>query len=75
MEWRVLRISERLDISFEEAEKTIKDIDKKRKAFREYFEGKNTDYTWFDITLNSMTLSVEETVAIIIKAMEKRKLI
>lgn len=75
IDWRVLRVAERNSISFEEAEKNIKDIDKKRKAFREYFEGKNTDYTRFDITLNCMTLSVEEMVHIIIKAMVTRKLV
>ena len=52
-----------------------KDTDKKRKQFREYFEGKNTDYTQFDLTLNCMTLSIEEIVKIILKTAEIRKLI
>lgn len=74
LEWRTLRIAEKFDFSFEEAEKTILDIDKKRKAFREYFEGRNTDYTWFDLTFNCMTMSVEEIVGIILKAIDIRKL-
>lgn len=75
LQWRILRIAEKYELSFEEAEKTTLDIDKKRKAFREYFEGRNTDYTWFDLTFNCMTMSVEEIVGIIIKAAEVRKLI
>lgn len=75
LEWRVLRTSEKQCLSLEEAEKYTLDIDKKRKQFREYFEGKDTDYTRFDLTFNCMTLSVEEIVQIILKAVEIRKLI
>jgi cytidylate kinase len=75
MEWRVLRVSEKHELSLEEAERYAKDIDKKRRQFREYFEGKNTDYTQFDLTFNCMTLSIEEIVKIILKAAEVRKLI
>jgi len=75
LEWRVLRVSEKQCFSLEEAEKYIIDVDKKRKQFREYFEGKNTDYTQFDLTFNCMTLSVDEIVRIIIKACEIRKMI
>jgi len=75
LEWRIIRASEKHNISLEEAEKMTKDIDKKRKQFREYFEGKNTDYTQFDLTINCMTLSIDEIVKIILKAAEIRKLI
>lgn len=75
LQWRILRNAEKYNLSFEEAEKTIAEIDKKRKAFREYFEGKNTDYTWFDLTFNCMTMSVEEIVSVVIEAMEVRGLI
>ncbi|MBN1115708.1 MAG: cytidylate kinase-like family protein [Bacteroidales bacterium] len=75
MEWRKVQVAQKDNLSLEEAEKHIIDIDKKRKQFREYFEGKNTDYTWFDITFNCMTQSVEEIVSIITKAVEVRKLL
>ena len=75
LEWRVLRTSAKHNISLEAAEQYALDIDRKRKQFREFFEGKNTDYTRFDITLNSMTLSIDETVNIILKSAEIRKLI
>lgn len=75
LEWRVVRIAEKYDKSFEEAEKMIRDTDKNRKEFREYFEGKNTDYTQFDITFNCMTLSTKEISSIILRAIEERNLL
>ena len=75
LEWRVLRTSEKHCLSLEEAEKYTLDIDRKRKQFRDYFEGKNTDYTSFDLTFNCMTMSAEEIVHIIMKTIEIRKLI
>jgi cytidylate kinase len=73
--WRILRVSEKQSLSLEEAEKFAKDVDNKRRQFRENFQGKNTDYTQFDLTFNCMTLSVEEIVKIIVKATEVRQLI
>jgi cytidylate kinase len=75
LEWRVLRVSEKHELSLADAEKFANDIDKKRKQFREYFEGKNTDYTQFDLTFNCMTLSIDEIVRIIVKAVEIRNLL
>jgi len=75
LEWRALRISETKNISIEEARELAEDIDLKRKQFREYYAGKDTDYNWFDVTFNSMTLSVEEIVETILKMLELRKFI
>jgi cytidylate kinase len=75
LEWRVLRTSEKHNIPLDEARKYVYDIDKKRKQFRNFFEGKNSDYTWFDITFNCMSLSIDEIVGIVIKAVEARSLI
>jgi cytidylate kinase len=75
LEWRVLRVSAKFNMELEEAERYTLDIDRKRKLFRDYFEGKNTDYTRFDLTFNCMTLSIDEIVNIILKAAEVRKLI
>jgi cytidylate kinase len=74
LEWRVLRASAKFNMELEEAERYTLDIDRKRKLFRDYFEGKNTDYTRFDLTFNCMTLSIDEIVNIILKAAEVRKL-
>jgi cytidylate kinase len=75
LEWRALRTSAKLDLPIEEAEQYALDIDRKRKQFREFFEGKNTDYTRFDLCFNCMTLSIDEIVKIIIRAAEIRNLI
>ncbi len=75
LEWRTLRIAETFKVSMEEARKTAIDIDKKRNDFRDYFQGKETDYTWFDLRLNCMSFTIEEIVHIIVKAAEIKKLI
>lgn len=75
LDWRILRVAENYHISHAEARKTAIEVDKKRKEFREYFQGKETDYTRFDLTFNCMTFRIEEVVQIILKAAEVRKLV
>jgi cytidylate kinase len=75
LEWRSLMISERYDLSFADARKSIIEMDKKRQRFRESFEGRNTDYTWFDVTFNRMSLTENEIIETIIKMMETKNLI
>ncbi len=75
MEWRTVRIAENFKISHDEAKKAAMDVDKKRKEFRDYFQGKDTDYTRFDLTINCMTFSIEEIVHIILRVAEIRKLV
>jgi len=75
LDWRTLRVAENYHVSQTEARKTVIEVDKKRKKFREYFQGKNTDYTRFDLIFNCMTFSIEEIVQIILKAAEVRKLV
>lgn len=75
LEWRTVRISENFKISPEEAKKAAIDVDKKRKEFREYFQGKDSDYTRFDLTVNCMSFSIEEIVHIILRVAEIRKLV
>lgn len=74
-EWRAARTSEKLNLSIEDAKKYALEIDKKRKRFRDNFEGRNTDYTRFDVTFNCMTLSIEEIVQVILKIVEVKKLV
>ncbi len=75
LEWRSLMISERYDLSFAEARKSVLEMDKKRQRFRESFEGRNTDYTWFDVTFNRMSLTENEIIEAVIRMMETKKLI
>jgi cytidylate kinase len=74
LDWRILRVAENYHITQDEAKKTAFEVDKKRREFREYFQGKNTDYTRFDLTFNCMAFSIEEMTQIILKAAEIRKL-
>jgi len=75
LSWRALRTSEKHNMNIEEAKKYCLDIDKKREQFRDFFEGKGTDYTRFDIKLNCMTLGQDEIADIIIACMKIRNLI
>lgn len=72
LEWRAIRASEKHNISLEEGRELAQENDRKRKQFREYFEGKDTDYTWFDLTFNCMTLTADEIVKTIVKMVETR---
>lgn len=74
-EWRVVRIEEMYQFDTKAAQQYVREIDKKREEIRTYFGGKGTDYTRFDITFNTMTLSIQEIVDIIIHTMEVRNLI
>lgn len=75
LEWRVLRVAEKHDLTIEQARSHAQNIDKKRSHFRDYFQGKGTDYTRFDVKLNCMTLEKEEIVEIIIAALKTRKML
>ncbi|HLO59363.1 MAG TPA: cytidylate kinase-like family protein [Bacteroidales bacterium] len=75
LDWRALRVAENYKLTFEEAKKSALEVDKKRKEFREYFQGKDTDYTRFDLSINCMAFSIEEIVHIILKVAEIRKLV
>jgi len=75
LEWRIARISENYHITPLEARKSALAVDLQRKEFRESFRGKNNDYTWFDLTLNCMTLSIDEIVGIIVNAARIKHLV
>ena len=73
--WRALRIGEKFCLTLEEATKYARDIDNKRKAFRDYFHGSGSDYSRFDVVFNAMTLTVDEIVEGTIAMLKLRKLI
>jgi cytidylate kinase len=75
LEWRALRTSDKHGRSLEDARKYCEDIDKKRKLFRDYFEGKGNDYTRFDLKFNCMTLNIDEIVRIIHSSMKIRDIL
>jgi cytidylate kinase len=75
LEWRASVLSEKEKCTLEEAKKMALITDKRRIEYREYYQGKGTDYTWFDVRFNCMTLSVEEIAESIVTLMEIRKFI
>lgn len=72
IEWRATRLSTIYNLSLEDAKKEAIAIDKKRKEFRDFFEGKDNDYTRPDVVYNSMTLS-EDEIAISIANLAETK--
>ena len=75
LEWRSLIISQKEDWTVEEAKKYAIETDKERNSYRDFYHGKNTDYTWYDARFNCMTLKVDEIVEEILKLMEIKKII
>jgi cytidylate kinase len=75
LEWRTLRVAEKHNYTLEQARSYAQSVDKKRTQFRDYFQGKGSDYTRFDMKLNCMTLEVGEIVDIIVAALRTRKMI
>jgi len=75
LDWRAARAAQKYCKTEKEAIKQANNIDQKRKEFREYFHGKESDYTRFDITYNTMTLSVDEITESIISLMQTRQFI
>jgi len=75
VEWRAVRVAQKLCLTEKEATKHALHVDKNRREFRDYFHGKGTDYTRFDVRYNSMTLSVNDITENIISLMKVRNLI
>ncbi len=74
LQWRTIMISQRSGLPMKDARKFAVDMDKKRERFRNSFEGRNTDYTWADISFNRMGLTDEEIISGIICMMRQKKL-
>jgi cytidylate kinase len=75
VDWRALRVSEKYCLTHEESKKYARDIDMKRSEFRDYFHGKGSDYSRFDVIFNCMTLSIDEIVESSIGMMKIRNMI
>jgi cytidylate kinase len=75
LKWRALRTAEKFCMTEKAATKHALEIDKKRKEFRDYFHGRSTDYTRFDVIYNCMTLSVDNIAESIISLLQERKFI
>lgn len=60
--WRVNVIKKRFNLSSAEATEKVKETDKQRETFMEFFRGNKPDSEHFDLILNRSTLSSEEIV-------------
>ena len=75
VEWRVKIVSERQNLSIDEARRKLLEIDYKRNHLREYYEGMKPHDSIFDIIFNYQTMNEEEILESIIKVMELKKMI
>lgn len=75
LEWRTLIVSEKYKLDYNKAQEYTVEMDKKREEFRNYFYGKDNDYTAFDLKFNCMTLSNQEIVDTIVHVIELRNFI
>ena len=75
IEWRAVRVAQKLCLSEKEARKHALHVDKNRREFRDFFHGRGTDYTRFDVRYNSMTLSTNDITESIIGLMKARKFV
>jgi len=75
LEWRINDVSNKQMISLSEARKKIQHLDSQRDLIREFFLGKKSDDSEFDVIFNYMTLEEEDIIAAIIRLMESKNLI
>ncbi len=75
IEWRAKNVGKKRDMDIDEAIPFILDYDKKRKKFLDYYWGKTSDNSIFDLIYNCSTISSEDIVTSIIHILEKRKIL
>jgi cytidylate kinase len=68
-DFKIKRKMEIENISYEEANKRLKDIDKKRKKYYEYFNKNRTwgSYKEYDFCIDSSILGIEKTIDLIVE--------
>ncbi|MBE0652100.1 MAG: cytidylate kinase-like family protein, partial [Bacteroidales bacterium] len=75
LEWRIEKVMNNRNVTREEAEKYIMDSDKKRILFLERFCDKRIQDVCFDIVINRIAFSREQTVDMILNAMNIKGLL
>lgn len=75
LEWRIQNIMKKKNFSFDKAKAYVMDFDRKRQYLKNQFAGKKTDDSIYDIIFNAASLNCDEIVDIVMKIIEKRKLI
>jgi cytidylate kinase len=74
LDWRILKIQSKFNISAEEAKKLILETDKQRQALNDYFLKKKTDNSLYDLIINSASYTVDEIAEIIANTMKLMKI-
>ncbi len=72
LEWRIHNVSERQQLTYDEARQKIMQIDKKRSNLLKYFDVDPSDQALFDIMLNYKTMAETEIMEVVIQIMEQR---
>ena len=75
IEWRAKNVGKRDDKDIDEAIQFTLDYDKKRKRFLDYYWGKTSDHSIFDLIYNCNKMTSEDIVTSIIHILEKRKIL
>ncbi len=75
MDWRINTISKKQEISLREAEKKIRDIDKKRSNMIDHFFGRKADDSVFDVVFNYMKLDKSTIIDTIVKVMGYKNMV
>lgn len=75
LEWRINQIKNRFSLTDTEATNLVRETDKQREAFMEFFRGDKPDSELFDIILNRSTLTSEEIVNQIYCLAQKKGLV
>lgn len=73
--WRMKKISESKNMSEKEAESLTLENDHQRKLFIQNMRNSKYDEGLFDMTLNRMTMSVDEMVAVVLKVAQLRNIL
>ncbi|MDD2548854.1 MAG: cytidylate kinase-like family protein [Bacteroidales bacterium] len=62
LDWRISQIKKRFNLTDIEATNLVKETDKRRETFMEFYRGNKPDSELFDMVLNRATLTTEEIV-------------
>lgn len=71
-EWRVEQVMQREKLNKKDAEELLKKIDLERVNIRNYFEGKRSDKSIFDLIYNSQSMSQQEMIDITVGVLLSR---
>lgn len=75
LSWKASVISQKRNVSLNEAKKLVIDVDKERFAFIDYFKGKNNDDICYDLSFNCANFSEDQITDIILDIAQRRELL